>query len=94
MKQSDVALLIIVIAISLAASYLIGGKVINKPENRQTQVEVVREYSTSFPSPNEDPLSESADIIYNRIFTKDAVNPTETIQIGPGQNTDPFTNTE
>lgn len=94
MKQSDVALLIIIIAISLGASYLIGGKIINKPENRQTKVEVVEEFTSSFPSPNEDPLGEPADIIYNRIFVKDAVNPTETIQIGPRENPDPFADTE
>jgi hypothetical protein len=80
MKQSDLALIIVIIAISLLASFFVGNAVFNKPQNRTAQVEVVKPLADHFPS------------IDSSIFNKTkAVNLTENIKIGDGKkSTDPF----
>ena len=78
MKQSDFAMLVLIVAISLAASYLLGNTFINTASNREVKVEVVTPVSTEFPVPDE------------TVFVKDFINPTELIQIGDANNTKPF----
>lgn len=78
-KQSDIAVIILVASISLVASYFIGNSIINTDANRSTDVEVAVPISPEFPQPS------------TRIFHDDAINPTELIQIGNEQSDDrPF----
>lgn len=79
-KQSDVALLILVASISLLASYFVGNALINSPDNRQADIETVVAISPDFPIPD------------TSIFNGDAINPTQLIQIGQGNSDQPFEN--
>jgi len=77
-KQSDIAVIILVASLSLVASYFIGNAVINTESNRSTEVEVVTPISSEFPQPSTD------------IFNDDAINPTEIIRIGEDPSERPF----
>lgn len=78
MKQNDIAILVLIIALSLILSYFIGNAIINTPDNRETEVEVVEPISSEFPVPSEE------------VFVKDYINPTEIIEIGETNNNQPF----
>lgn len=77
-KQSDIAMIILVTAISLVAAYLISGALINSPDSRITPVEIAVPISPDFPEPD------------TRIFNANSINPTETIKIGDGNTSNPF----
>ncbi len=77
-KQSDVAMIILVTVISLVAAYLVSGALINSPDSRSTPVEIAVPISAEFPEP---------DI---RIFNSNSINPTELIKIGGGSSPNPF----
>ena len=77
-KQTDIAMLVLITAISLVVAYLIGGALINSPESRATPVEIVVPISAEFPEP--DP----------RIFNANSINPTEQITIGDSKTDSPF----
>jgi hypothetical protein len=79
-KQTDIAMLILVISISLVGSFFIGNALINKSENRSSQVEMVIPISPDFPVPNTD------------IFNDAAINPAEVIKIGNSNQNQPFGN--
>lgn len=79
-KQTDIAMIIIVTAVSLVAAYFIGGAIINTPESRGTQVEVAIPINPEFPEP--DP----------RVFNDNSINPTERIEIGDSNTDKPFQN--
>lgn len=81
-KQSDVAMLILVISISLLASFFLGNAIINTPENRSEQVEIVTPISAEFPTPSPE------------IFNDSAINPTEAIEIGNSNQNQPFGNSD
>lgn len=80
MKQSDVAMLIIVVVIAMTMSYLIGNALLNKPNSRMVEVEVVQPISDQFSTP--DPM----------VFVDDYINPTELINISNSNNSKPFGN--
>lgn len=85
MKQSDIALIIIVVAISLTTSYFVGNAVFNSPDKRTAEVEVVRRVSETFPT------------IDATIFNEDkAINLTEDVKAGGSNpdNPEPFQNNE
>ncbi len=82
LKQSDVAMLVLVVAISLVISYFIGDALINTSANRQVEVEVIKPISDQFVLPSTD------------IFVKDYINPTELIEIGNSNNSQPFGNAQ
>jgi len=77
-KQNDIAVIILVVSISLVASYFIGNAVINTDANRSTEVEQVAPISPEFAQPD------------TSIFNDSAVNPTELIKIGSGGSDTPF----
>ena len=77
-KQNDIAVIILVVSISLVASYFVGNALINTDANRSTEVEKVSAISAEFPQPDTD------------IFNESAVNPTELIKIGSGGSDTPF----
>ncbi len=78
MKQKDIALIIVIVAISAALSYVLSGMLISSPKNRKEQVEVVPQISADFSKPDQ------------KYFNKDAVDPTRLIKIGEDSNTKPF----
>jgi hypothetical protein len=78
-KQSDLAMIILVSAISFIAAYYIGNSLINTSEARSTSVEVAVPISPNFPEPSP------------KIFNDAAINPTELIKIGDANKDKPFT---
>ncbi len=78
MKQKDIALIIVVVFIAGIISYFVSSAFISKPQNRQTKVEVVEAISSEFPKAD------------TRYFNSNSINPTQNIQIGNQNNTQPF----
>ena len=78
MKQKDIALIIIVVFISGVISFFVSNMLFASPENRQTEVEVVDEITSTFTKP--DP----------RYFNAESINPTQQIQIGGSGNPQPL----
>lgn len=78
MKQKDIALIIIIAAISGIASYFISNLIFASPDNRQQKVEVVDTITSDFPTPS------------NKYFNSDAIDPAQVIQVGDGNNPNPF----
>ncbi len=77
-KQSDIAMIVLISAISLVAAYFVGGALINSPESRGTLVEIAV------------PISPEMSVPDKRIFNANAINPTETIKIGDQNTSSPF----
>jgi hypothetical protein len=77
-KKNDLAMIVLVISISLVASFFVGNALINTDDNRTTTVESVTLINPNFPQPSTD------------IFNDSAVNPTELIEIGSGGSGTPF----
>jgi hypothetical protein len=78
MKQKDIALIIVLAAVSAVVSFLLSDWLFAKPADRQQQVEKVDVITSDFEQPNA------------RYFNAEAVNPTQNIKIGPGENPNPF----
>jgi hypothetical protein len=78
MKQKDIALIIIIAAISGFASYFISHLIFATPSNRQQKVEVVDVITADFPTPS------------NKYFNSDSIDPAQVIQVGDGNNPNPF----
>ncbi|MDX1766270.1 MAG: hypothetical protein R3313_04950 [Candidatus Saccharimonadales bacterium] len=81
-KQNDVALIILISSIALAASWFIAGSLINTPENRSQEVEKVR------------PISSDFTIAPESVFNENAINPTEAIKISENDKDKPFVDSE
>lgn len=81
MKQKDVALIIVIAAISAVASLVVSRVLFASPQNRQQQVEVVQTISSNFSSPD------------SRYFNAKSIDPTQLIQIGDQNNPTPFNGT-
>lgn len=77
-KQSDIAMIILVAAISFLAAFFVGSTVINTSDAKSTAVEVAVPISAEFPEPS------------SKIFNDDAINPTELIKIGDANKDKPF----
>jgi len=77
-KQGDIAVIILVVSISLAASYFVGDALINTDTSRSTAVEQVTLITPDFAQPS------------TQVFNDSAVNPTQLIEIGSGGSDTPF----
>ena len=82
MKQKDIALIIVIAAISGFASYFISHLIFAKPANRQQKVEVVDVITADFPRPSD------------KYFNTNAIDPAQFIQVGDGNNPNPFKGTQ
>ena len=82
MKQQDVAMLILIVSLALIISYFVGNALFANSESRTAEVERVQVISSEFPQP--DPT----------IFNKEAINLTETINIGGPGTGNPFSDDE
>ena len=78
MKQKDIAVIALIVVISMFISIIVSKLVISTPKNRQQKVEVVEKITPEFNRPD------------TKFFNKDAINPTQTIQIGGDANAKPF----
>ncbi len=78
MKQSDIAALILAVALSLVTSWFVLNAIIPEPSQQQSEVEVVDSISTEFPPPHQG------------TFGKGYINPTELIEIDKANNQQPF----
>lgn len=78
MKQKDIILIIVIVFISGVLSFFISNALFAKPEDRKTEVEVVELISSEYPP------------VDQRYFNQDSVDPTQLIQIGNQNNTQPF----
>ena len=78
MKKNDIALIVLIVSISLVGTYFIAKAIIGEPKNSAVSAEVVEPISADIVQPS------------NKIFNKDAINPTVNIQIGNSANQQPF----
>lgn len=78
MKQKDIALILVVAAVSVVIAIFASRFLISSFGGKEQQAEVVDAISSSFVQPDA------------RYFSDKSVNPTQTIQIGNGANQNPF----
>lgn len=78
MKQKDIALIIVLIAVSGVISFVLSGMIFGKPADRQQKAEVVDVISSDFSLPP------------TKYFNNNSVNPTQLVEIGNGNNPNPF----
>jgi len=81
MKQKDVALIIVIAAVSAIVSLVVSRLLFTSPANRQQKVEVVPAITADFSMPD------------SRYFNSNSIDPTQLIQIGNNNNTNPFNGT-
>jgi hypothetical protein len=81
MKQKDIALIIVIAAISGIISLIVSGKVFVTPANRQQKVEVVDKITTDFTTPDK------------KYFNAQSIDPAQAIQLSNGDNQNPFNGT-
>ena len=80
MKQKDIALIMVVVFISIVISIFISKALISSPKSRKQKAEVVPAITSDFNAP------QSSD----QYFNKNSIDPTQLIQIGNSNNTQPF----
>lgn len=78
MKQKDLPIIIVVIFISAVLSFVMSRALFASSSSRDQSVDVVQTISSNFPTP---------DTTY---FNNSAVDPTQLIQVGTNNNTNPF----
>ena len=83
MKHKELVIIIGVSFISALLSIVISGTVFGTPKRNPIKVPVVQKISSDFPIPQND---ES----YSKIYNSNAINPTQLIRIGEGNNSVPF----
>jgi hypothetical protein len=81
MKQKDVALIIVVVFISAVVSFFVSNFLFGSPANRQQKAEIVQPITANFSQPD------------SRYFNSNSIDPTQLIQIGNNNNTNPFNGT-
>ena len=81
MKQKDIALIIVIVAVSAVISLFVSKSIFTSPKNRQQQVDIVQPITSDFPQPD------------NHYFNSNSFDPTELITIGQNANPNPFSAT-
>lgn len=81
MKQKDVALIIVICAVSAIVSLVIGHFVFASAGKRQQKAEVVDAITTSFPLPA------------TNYFNANSIDPTQLITVAQNSNVTPFNGT-
>jgi hypothetical protein len=81
MKQKDIALIIVVVFISAVMSFFVSTLLFASPANRQQQAEIVQPITDNFVTPA------------SQYFNGNSIDPTQLIQIGNNNNTNPFNGT-
>jgi len=78
MKQKDIALIIVIAAVSAIVSFIVSGHIFVTPANRQQKVETVEVIQPDFKSPS------------TKYFNKDSIDPTQLVTTGNNNNQNPF----
>lgn len=78
MKRKDLTTIAIVAVASAIISFILSGMLFSPPEDRKQNVEVVESVLTDFKRPD------------TRYFNQNSINPSQNIQIGTDQNSNPF----
>lgn len=78
MKQKDIPVILIVVFISAVLSFLLSRYLFASSHNTQQQADVVQVISPNFPTPD------------SAYFNNTAVDPTQLIQVGTNNNSNPF----
>jgi hypothetical protein len=78
MKKNDIALIILIVSVSLVISYFVAKALVGTPQSKQVTAEVVEPIKPDLVDPSD------------KIFNRDAINPTVVIQIGNPSNQQPF----
>ncbi len=78
MKQKDIMLIVVIVAVSGFISLIMSNLFINSSKNRSTKVEVVDRIDAEFKQPDK------------RYFNSRSIDPTKNIRIGDTLNPDPF----
>jgi hypothetical protein len=78
MNKKDLPIIIIVVFISAVLSFVVSRSLFASASSRQQEVDVAQNISPTFPTP---------DTTY---FNPNAVDPTQLIQVGTNNNTNPF----
>lgn len=82
MKQKDIAMIIIIAAVSGVASFFISGHLFVTPANRQQQVEHVDAIDAEFSVPT------TTD--FKKYFNSNSIDPTQAVQVHNQDNPNPF----
>lgn len=83
MKRKDIISLVAVGVIAAFFSWIITGAVFKSPSNRNTLVPTAQVISPTFPDVKNNPA-------YSSFLNNNAIDPTQTIQIGNSSNSAPF----
>lgn len=78
MKQKDIALIILISAISAFISFAASHILFTTPSNRQQSVAVVNKITTQFSTPNP------------QFFNNQSIDPTQLIEVQNSNNSNPF----
>lgn len=78
MKKNEIALLILIIAISIGVAYAAGQALFGSASAKPVDVETVKAISPDIQQPDES------------IFNQNAINPTVPVKIGDPSNQQPF----
>ena len=78
MKQKDIAMIIVIAAISGSISFALSHFLFATPQNQQQEVAVVDRITTDFINP--DP----------KFFNSQSINPSKLIEVGSSNNSNPF----
>jgi len=78
MKKNDIALIVLVVSLSLTASYFVLKAFIGEPSGNTQTIEKVEPISAELQEPSD------------KIFNKNAIDPTVVIEIGNPSNQQPF----
>lgn len=78
MKKNEIALLILIVAVSVGIAYAIGQSIFGKATTKPVEVETVKAISATVEYPSE------------KIFNENAINPTVPVKIGDPSNQQPF----
>lgn len=80
MKKNEIALLILIIAISVGIAYAIGQSIFGKTATKPVQVETATAISSEIDAPSQS------------VFNPNGINPTVPVKIGDPSNQQPFGN--
>jgi hypothetical protein len=78
MRQKDLPIILVVVFISAVLSFFVSRALFASSGSRRQQIDVAQSISPSFPTP---------DTMY---FNSNAIDPTQLIQVGTNNNTNPF----
>lgn len=79
MKKNEIAILILIVSVVVVATYLVLNAVVGKASAQPVSVEKAEAFSSELILPSD------------KIFNKDAINPTVKVKIGDQSGQQPFT---